>query len=104
MRSSGVDGIEGKVEMEEEDLYVVESGGEKGGGITAVPFVPRSGGETEKNEISRITRQWNETRRSASERERGIVYVRMSLTHDEDIVLAVLKSKLVVGLIWILDI
>lgn len=47
----------GKVEVEEEDLYAVESGGEKGGGITAVPFVPRGGGETEKNEIPRIARQ-----------------------------------------------
>lgn len=43
--------------MEEEDLHVVESGGEKGGGITVVPFVQRGGGETEKNEIPRIARQ-----------------------------------------------
>lgn len=83
--------------MEEEDLHdVMESGGEKGGGITAVPFVPRGGGETEKNEIPRIARQWDETRRSASERERGIVYARMSLAHDEDIVFAVVESRLVV--------
>lgn len=45
---SGVDEIRGKVEVEEEDLYVVESGGEKGGGITAVPFIPRGGGRDRK--------------------------------------------------------
>lgn len=66
VRSGGMDGIGEKVEVEEEDLHIAESGGEKGGGITAVPLVPRGGGETEKNEISRIARQWDETRRSAS--------------------------------------
>jgi len=41
----------------EEDLHIVESGGEKGGGIIALSFVLRGGGEIEKNEIPRIARQ-----------------------------------------------
>lgn len=49
VRFSGMDGIGGREKLEmEEDLHIVESGGEKGGGITALPFVLRGGGERQK--------------------------------------------------------